>query len=322
MRLAGALNLLAYAGALAAAGLAAWIATPCAAVPVAVVAAPTATVAIEVLPDGRPAVRDAHGIAVPVGDWRRIAALDLVADDLVASLVEPARIAAASAWTQGPEAWRLAGLPRVPGLDDLEGLIRLRPDLVLLSTYGGEDGKLQRLRDAGIQVFDLGQAGGIAALTANIRRVAAVTGNAPRGERLARQIERRMASASRLPAGAVRRRALVLTPVVDQVYGGTVGSSFHDLLTAAGLVDVAAGRFAAPWPRIGAEDALALDPELIVTRAGAAAELRRVPGFDRLRALQRPGGVIELPVELFDSPGVSLPDAAEALSALAYPEAR
>ncbi|HAT09273.1 MAG TPA: hypothetical protein DCS97_01445 [Planctomycetes bacterium] len=264
-------------------------------------------------------VRDARGGELPVRAYARIAALDLVSDELVGHLVEPARICAVSAWTQGPEAWRHAGLPRIEGLNDLEGLIRLRPDLVLVSTFGGEVDRIQRLRDAGIAVFDLGPAGGMRELTRNLRIVAQLIGAAERGERLAAQLERRMAAvAARVPPTSPRLRALVLTPVVDVVYGGTTGSSFHDIVVSAGLADAAEGRYREPWPRIGAEDALAIDPDLVVTRGGAREALARLPGFARLRAL-RDGRVIELPVELFDSPGLSMLDAAELLHAKAYP---
>lgn len=264
-------------------------------------------------------VRDARGGEVPVRDWSRVISLDLVSDELLGHLLEPGRIAGVSRWVQGPDAWRHAGKPRLDGLNDLENILRLRPELVLVSTFGGESERVQRLRDAGIAVFDLGPAGGMRELCSNLRRIGTLIGAAERGERLAAQLELRMAAvAARLPAWQVRRRALVLTPVVDQVYGGTVGSSFHDIVRAAGLIDAAEGRFAEPWPRVGAEMALAIDPDLIVTRAGAAADLARVPGFERLRAL-RSGNVVELPFELFDSPGLSMLDAAELLHARAYP---
>lgn len=263
-------------------------------------------------------VRDARGSELLVRPWQRIASLDLVSDELLGHLVEPDRIVAVSRWAQGPEAWRHSGKMRLDGLNDLEAVLRLKPDLVLVSTFGGETDRIQRLRDGGLAVFDLGPAGGMHELTCNLRRIATLVGASERGERLASQLERRMAAvAARLPATQLRHRALVLTPVTDQVYGGTTGSSFHDILVSAGLLDAAAGRFAEPWPRIGAEAALALDPDLIVTRQGATAELVRIPGFERLRAVQA-GAVVELPVELFDSPGLSMLDAAELLHSKAY----
>jgi iron complex transport system substrate-binding protein len=265
-------------------------------------------------------VVDARGTAVPIRDWQRIVSLDLVSDELLGHLVAPRRIAAISSWVQGPEAWRHEGLPRLPGLTDLEAIIGARPDLVLVSTFSGADrDRIQRLRDSGIAVFDLGQAGGLRELTANLRRIAILTGNPARGERIAAQLERRMAViAKHLSTQLPRRRALVVTPAGEEVYGGTVGTSYHDIVIAAGLIDAAEGRFAEAWPKIGAEQAIVIDPDLIITREGGGAELRRKPGFSRLRAVCA-GAIIELPVELFDSPGVSMLDAAELLHERAYP---
>ena len=76
-------------------------------------------------------VRDARGAELPVRPWRRIASLDLVSDELLGELAEPGRICAVSAWVQGPSAWRHAAVPRIRGLEDLEGaqglLGQLRP---------------------------------------------------------------------------------------------------------------------------------------------------------------------------------------------------
>jgi iron complex transport system substrate-binding protein len=322
MRAVTLLNLLAYAAALVlAAGAALVVAAPVVPAASSMAAAADRGVEWAVLPDGRRGVRDACGAVARSGGWKRIASLDLVADELLANLADPGLVVAVSAYAQGPDAWRLAGLPRLAGLSDLEAVLACRPELVLASaTFGGTD-RLQRLRDAGVTVFDLGPAGGVAAYTANLRRVAAVLGVEERGERLARTLTSRLAAvAAALPPGTRRRRALALTPAGDQVYGGTTGSSFHDILVSAGCEDAAAGRYAEPWPRIGAEEVLAIDPDLLVMRLGATADLRRIPGFARLRALSQPGGVVELPVELFDCPGLSVLDAAERLRELAYPQ--
>ena len=265
-------------------------------------------------------VVDARGTVVPVRDWRRIVSLDLVSDELLGHLVEPRRIAAVSSWVQGPDAWRHDSVPRLPGLSDLEAIIGMQPELVLVSTFSGADrDRIQRLGDTGIAVFDLGPAGGMRELTINLRRIAVLTGNPERGERIATQLERRMAAiAAHLPAQLPRRRALVVTPAGEEVYGGTVGTSYHDIVVAAGLVDAAAGRFAEAWPKLGAEQAILIDPDLIITRVGAGAALRRMPGFSGLRAV-RDGAILELPMALFDSPGVSMLDAAELLHEMAYP---
>jgi ABC-type Fe3+-hydroxamate transport system substrate-binding protein len=314
-------NVLLFAGAIAAGLTAAALVSRPVEARSAADAAPLAGVEIVRLADGRMAVKDARGSPVPVAPYQRIVCLDLMSSELMPELVEPGRVIAVSQWTQGPRAWKQAGVPKLSGLDDLERILTAKPDLVLTATFGGELDRIERLRGAGVAVYDLGAAGGLDALTTSIRRIATVIGEPAHGEALASGFRRRLAAvAAHLPADLPRRKALVLTPVVNTVYGGTVGSSFHDLLTAAGLVDLAAGKYTEGWPKLGAEEVLGLDPELVVTRAGGAAELRRIPGFDRLPALVEPGRVIELDGALYDGPGLTLLDAAEVLCDLAYPD--
>ncbi|MCX8039893.1 MAG: ABC transporter substrate-binding protein [Planctomycetota bacterium] len=263
---------------------------------------------------GSASVSDARGRAVPVRRWQRLVSLDLVSDELLALLVEPERILAVSRWAQGPESWRLAGKPRLAGLGDLEALLRLAPDLVLISSFGGDDDRLARLQEAGIVVCDLGPATGYDAFLANVRRVASAIAAPERGERLVAILEaRRQALAARAPRPPPR--ALVLIPIGDEVYGGSVGSSFHDLLRCAGLADAAAGQLREPWPRYTAELVHRLAPELIVTRAGGGRLLERLPGYRELPAI-RAQRLVELPEELFDSPGSGILDAAERLQEL------
>jgi iron complex transport system substrate-binding protein len=264
-------------------------------------------------------VRDARGREVPAGDFRRIASLGIESDALLAELCAPERIAAISAYGAGAHRARLGAKPQLAGLTDLEALIALAPDLVLVSTVGDQLDRLARLQEAGLTVFDLGAQRGTASLLPNARRLAALLGDPQRGERWAAAFARRLAAvAAHLPPGQARRRACYVTGFGDELYGGTVGTSFHDVLVAAGLVDVAAERFR-DWPRLSIELLIALDPDVLVTNRGAGAALRRLPGAEAVRALREPGGVLELDAALLQDPTLGMLDAAEALVDLAYP---
>ena len=98
---------------------------------------------------------------------------------------------------------------------------------------------------------------------------------------------------------------------------GAVGTSYHDIMAAAGLVDVAAERYR-DWPAYSAEQVLELDPEIIVTRAGVAAGICKYPGMDHIDPCRGKGRIIELPGELLDEPGLAMLEAAEELFVLAY----
>jgi ABC-type Fe3+-hydroxamate transport system substrate-binding protein len=115
-----------------------------------------------------------------------------------------------------------------------------------------------------------------------------------------------------------RRSAIYVSVYGDRLFGGTTGTNYHDVLTSAGLNDVAAARFR-DWPQYGAEDLLGLNPDLFVTKPGMRRLLCAQPGLDHLRACQSAGGFIELPGTLLDDPGPELLDASEAVFAAAYP---
>jgi iron complex transport system substrate-binding protein len=291
--------------------------------PAAVAARPAAggALAAATLPDGRPAARDARGTLVALGGYRRVISLALAADQLLLELCEPERVIACSSYGSPADAFRMGERPRLRGLDDLEAVIALHGDLVLLSSTGGDAVKIDRLRAAGTAVFDLGDQGGLDSLCADALSIGALLGTAERAQRLAATLRRRMAGvAARLPPAVARRRALVVTVVGGTLFGGTVGTSYHDVLDAAGLIDVAAGSYHG-WPQYRAEELIALAPAVIVTATGMGEALRRAPGLAAMAALRQPGGVIELDGELLSDSGPGMLACAEALFAASYPAA-
>lgn len=279
-------------------------------------ALPTAASKIEriTLPDGTTAVRDARGHAIPLRPYQRIASLSIMADALLCELAEPQRVISASFWSTGPWTHRLGSLPRLKGLDELESIIALKPDLVLISSFGGELDRIERLRTAGLTVCDLGPQGGFTCLATSAHLIAALLGDDTRGERFVHALRSRLdAVAADMPATAPRRTALYVQCIGDTLFGGTVGTSFHDVITAAGLRDRAADAGYSGWPQYTIEDLLRLNPDLIVTMDGSSERIRRLPRAERLHACQNSHGIIELPTALLQCPGPVMLDAAEAL---------
>jgi iron complex transport system substrate-binding protein len=268
--------------------------------------------------DGRPGVRDAQGEVVPLGRYNRILSLGLESDALLAELCERDRIIGVSTYNRGAVAVRLAGLPRFAGLDDLERVIALAPDLVLISSSADQLDRVARLRQAGLTVCNLGSQRGVASLVPNARLIGALLGIDERAERFVTTFTRRLANVdATLPAQHPRRRALYLAVYGREIYGGTLGTSYHDVLTAAGLIDVAATRHTG-WPKLSLEDVIALNPEVLVLSSGSASALRVLPGVAALRAVTD-GQLLMLDDGLLEDAGPGLLDAAEALFALAYP---
>ena len=144
-------------------------------------------------------------------------------------------------------------------------------------------------------------------------------GDGERGRRYARTFRARLERVAAPLGNAPRRRALYLWALGGNLYGGTRGTNYHDVLTHAGLVDVAAERYSG-WPQYRAEQIIALDPELVVTKEGLAEVVCGHPGLQQLAACRHPGRVLTLPDGLIEEPGAAMLDAAELLFEKAYPD--
>jgi iron complex transport system substrate-binding protein len=264
---------------------------------------------------------DATGHAVPLRAYTRIASASLLADGLLLELAEPERIVALS---QGgklnsltPERYGQRTLLEGPG--DLERLMQTRAQLLLVNQPQAQ-AAVSRARSLGIEVFDLGAMRGMQSLGPNIRDTARLLGDPARGERLWRSFQRQMAAVAGIDPGQRRLRGLYVAVYGGTLLGGTRGTSYHDVLEAAGLVDVAAHSYEG-WPQYDPEQLITLDPAILVTNAGSGDALCDLAWARRLQACRdRTRALVELPAGLVGDPGLGMLDAAEALHEAVYRE--
>jgi iron complex transport system substrate-binding protein len=263
------------------------------------------------------ALPDATGTLIPLLHYHRIASASSLADPLVLALTAPDDVVAFSARAaDARDAYRYSGKPHVDATHRSEDLLALAPDLVLINSLG-DFAAVQRLREAGLTVFDLGPMRGVQTLLGNISTLGWLFGRPDAARELADHFQLRLtAIASALPAPA-RRGGMYLGVHGSNLYGGTRGSSYHDVLTYAGLDDVAAREFSG-WPSYDPEQLLSLDPEVIVTQTGARAVLCQRSELDRLRACGVHGQVIEIDPRLLSDAGLGMLDASELIHRAAY----
>ncbi|MDX2019302.1 MAG: ABC transporter substrate-binding protein [Deltaproteobacteria bacterium] len=256
---------------------------------------------------------DASDTPVPVKHFSRVASGNIVADGLLLALAEPDRIAAFSPYANELAAnHRFAGRPHLAALEDVEGLLNLQPDLFIVSSMS-DRAHIRRLRDAGVAVFDLGPMEGLSTLQGNINTLSQLLGAPERGQALLAQVNRRLDALAR--GGRLPWRAIYVGIHGDKMYGGTVGSSLHDVIVAAGLQDAAEAKFHG-WPAYTHEDLLAIDPDVVLTQVGMGTKLCKHPGLDQLTACRKPDRFVELPASLLTDPGLAVIDAAEALASI------
>jgi iron complex transport system substrate-binding protein len=270
------------------------------------------------LESGLFAIPDATGRLVPLRRYHRIVSTNLVTDHLLVELCEPSRILAVStaAAERKRDGFRYQGMTTVDGFGPAEAMVALQPDLVLTNSFGSP-GHSERLRSAGIEVFDLGELRGEKSLSYVALGLGELLEAPARARQLVHSFANRM---RRVSAGLGPRkpiRAMYLSTLGPDLQGGTRGTSYHDILVAAGLVDVAAESYR-DWPAYAAEQVLALAPEIIVTREGLADGICKYPGMNHAPPCRGQGSIVELPGELLDEPGLAMLEAAEMLYGLAY----
>ena len=270
------------------------------------------------LGNGSFAIPDAAGHLVPLRHYQRIVSTNLVTDHLLVELCEPTRILAISraAAERQRDGFRYQGMTTVDGFGPAEAMVALRPDLVLTNSFGSP-GYAERLRDAGIEVFDLGELRGKRSLSYVALGLGELLGAAERAQQLMWNFANRMRGVRSGMGARKPIRAMYLSTLGPDLQGGTRGTSYHDILVAAGLIDVAAENYR-DWPAYSAEQVLALAPDIIVTREGFAAGVCKYPGMDRAPPCRGQGRIVELPGELLDEPGLAMLEAAETLFELVY----
>ncbi len=255
-------------------------------------------------------LEDATGRSVPIARYSRIASASSIADQVLLRILEPQRLAAVTAHSAlaGPEPWRFEGFVHIESLERIETVVALQPDLVVVSNVM-DARRIARLRDAGLEVFDIGPMRGLETFLPSIRSLGELTGESERAEEVAAQFEQRM---ERVWPGEPHHEAMYLGVVGGKLYGGTRGTNYHDVLRAAGVTDFAAQAGLEGWPEFTNEALLELDPPWLVVPEGSAAQLCRFAGLEQLRACTE-HRLIEVDEHVLHDPGFGMLDAAEAI---------
>ncbi|MDO9015314.1 MAG: ABC transporter substrate-binding protein [Deltaproteobacteria bacterium] len=216
------------------------------------------------------AMRDATDAAVSVGDRARIVTVGGVVTEIVAALGALDRVVAVDASSTFPAA--VSRLPQVGYLRQLaaEGVLSLRPSLVITTTEVGPPTTLAQLRGAGVAVFVVEGSPGMDAARQRIRRIAAVLDKTPQGDALVRALD---ADLARVPAATgARPKVLFLYargPGAPQVAGRDTAADA--MISLAGAENPMRGRWSGYRP-LTTEGLVAAAPDvLLVTEHGLGA---------------------------------------------------
>ncbi|MGE6916191.1 heme/hemin ABC transporter substrate-binding protein [Achromobacter kerstersii] len=142
----------------------------------------------------------------------------------------------------------------------VEGVLSLKPDLVLASEQAGPPEALKRLAGVGVRVVTVSDAPSVDSLKSRIRAIADALGVAAAGERMVDDVTQELARAEAIPA--TRARALLLINRTGAPQGAGRDTAANEVMHLAGLDNVLHDQQG--YKPLSAEAMGALAPDLIV----------------------------------------------------------
>jgi iron complex transport system substrate-binding protein len=200
-------------------------------------------------------------LAVAADPLPRVASINLCADQHLLAIADPEQILTVSWLAADAEESLFARQAARHTLNygTAEELLKFAPDVVLAGTYTSPFTRTM-LRRLGYRVVELEPEASVADIERNVRLVADVVRQGPRGEQLIAALHEDIRA---LEANLPKRR---VGTVIVRPGGFTVGagSLADELLELAGLSNVAAERGLDRWGSLSMEALLRSSPDLIV----------------------------------------------------------
>lgn len=254
---------------------------------------------------------------------RRVVSQTVLSDEVLWALGGPARaqVVAVSALADDARYSGVAGewpthVQRAPLTS--ESLLSLTPDLVIVADFTAAETR-RLVTDAGVQTLLLSGFDGFDDYRRNAAWIAEAVALADAGRELVARFDARLADVS----PKVRRRPNALSFSEGNIAGA--GTSFDDIVRAAGFSNLAADRGETGHRRVAIEQIVAWNPDYLVVPAGRddaetiAADLATRPGLSATTAA-RAGNVVAIPSAKLYAAGDGMLDAV-ALLAARHPEA-
>jgi iron complex transport system substrate-binding protein len=179
---------------------------------------------------------------------------------------------------------QVKGLPKAGGLDDaeIEVLVRVKPDLVLLSR---SQRITERLADLGIKTFAL-NSDRYSDIAHNIRIIGEILGLDERAKELNEKIATRVAALAAAARSAHRGRGPSVYFEVDSApYAAGPASFIGELLTELGARNIVTPELGA-FPKLNPEYVVRHNPDVIFVSSAEAEHLAARPGWADIRAVR------------------------------------
>lgn len=251
---------------------------------------------------------------------RRVASLNLSADEVLSAILPPNRLVGVTHWADDRDSSNVAGkVPRSAQRFqkvDIEQLVATAPDLVVVSEY--TDADAQRLiEQSGIRVHRMQGLASIAGVRQAILDLGRAVGEEAAAARLVEDYDATLLDVADRLLGARRPRVLYWSGGMTAGADSAIGA----LIECAGGRNVGRELGVSGIAPPGAERAFVADPDLVLvtTWPDAMDSVRAHPLLGRLRAV-RENHVVALPNELLVALSQYTADACRALATRLHPD--
>lgn len=212
-------------------------------------------------------VTDAVGFEMTIAsEPQRIISLTLGSDEMLLGLLDKSRILALTTYADDAGISNIstesASIKERVSSDKIEGIIALKPDLVILDTWADQK-SVKQLRDAGITVFAFKTPSNIDEQKTVISEIANITGADEKGKEMLDWMDTKLK--------AVEDRLSKLKPeeklkVMDygELGSSGKGTNFDDIVTRAGLINVVSAAGMDGWPVVSKEKMIEMNPDIII----------------------------------------------------------
>ena len=256
----------------------------------------------------------------PAAAPKRVASLNLTADEILVEILPPDRLVGVTRWADDPSMSTVAG--RVPASvvrfpkAEIERLVDLAPDLVVVSEYTDAD-FLKLLERSGLHAHRMTGLDTLAGQRQALRALGRAVGAPEAADRLAAHHEEMLKELDRRLQGAPRPRMLYWA----NPYTAGEGTAIGALIEAAGAENLGRSLGLQGIVPLSGERAYAADPDVILLGRypGTIEALRADPLLSRLRAV-REGRIIEMPTELLVTLSHHSADACWYVAAALHPD--
>ena len=259
--------------------------------------------------------------AAPAEDTpRRVASINLSADEVLAEILPPERLVGVTRWVDDPETSNAVGRvrPQVVRFQktDMEKLVALTPDLVIVSEYTDAD-FLRLLERSGLRWHRMSGLASVSGVRQAILELGRAVGEAARAERLVAAYDLKLGDLASRLAGTRRPRVLYWSGGMTAGAATAIGAVIEGAGGANVGREVGVTGIAPP----GAERAFMSDPDVILVAhyPGSVEAVTEHPLLKDLRAV-REGRIVVMPNQLLVALSQYTADACVWLASRLHPD--